>query len=143
MKITGDIQLPRNVVAVLRQGRKIEAIKLVRQTYNIGLAEAKAVIDAFEATHPEVDAAAMAKPPVTAPFGGGGPVAGNAPIDNPADHMPAKKSAPVLAKRATVPGYMKREGLSPGEVPRGHGGLQGLILVIVIVAAIIAVINFS
>lgn len=36
------------VVAMLRKGNKIEAIKIYRELYNCGLAEAKQAVDAIE-----------------------------------------------------------------------------------------------
>lgn len=41
-------QDPR-VISLVRQGNKIEAIKLYRELTNVGLAEAKSVIDRIEA----------------------------------------------------------------------------------------------
>ena len=40
------------VRALLLQGNKIEAIKVYREVYNVGLAEAKHVIDSIEQTIP-------------------------------------------------------------------------------------------
>ena len=40
--------LPPDVMDALRKGHKIEAIKRLRETTKIGLAEAKAVVDALE-----------------------------------------------------------------------------------------------
>ena len=42
------LTLPPEAVAALRSGNKIEAIKLIREKSGIGLAEAKAVVDAFD-----------------------------------------------------------------------------------------------
>ncbi|HEX4331249.1 MAG TPA: ribosomal protein L7/L12 [Usitatibacter sp.] len=42
------LTLSPEVVAALRGGNKIEAIRLIREKSGIGLAEAKAVVDAFE-----------------------------------------------------------------------------------------------
>jgi len=36
----------------------------------------------------------------------------------------------------TPPGYVKRDGLSPGEVPRTGGGAQAMIVVIAILIAL-------
>ncbi len=38
------------VRALLLQGNKIEAIKIYRKIYNVGLAEAKRAVDALEGT---------------------------------------------------------------------------------------------
>lgn len=41
-------ELPREVVAALRQNKKIEAIKLLRESRNLGLKEAKDIIDRYD-----------------------------------------------------------------------------------------------
>lgn len=50
-------------IAALTQGRKIQAIKLIREQQGIGLKEAKAAVDAYLAEHPELK---TAEPPSTA-----------------------------------------------------------------------------
>ena len=45
------MNLPPDVVEALRKGHKVEAIKRLRETNKIGLAEAKALIDALEKAH--------------------------------------------------------------------------------------------
>jgi ribosomal protein L7/L12 len=42
--------VPPDVIAALKAGNKMEAIKLTRQHANIGLAEAKAAVEELEAT---------------------------------------------------------------------------------------------
>jgi ribosomal protein L7/L12 len=42
-----EVQLPSAAVAALRQGNKIEAIKIVRQERGIGLKEAKDAVDLY------------------------------------------------------------------------------------------------
>jgi hypothetical protein len=42
------ITLPLEAIAALRRGDKIEAIKLLREKSGMGLAEAKAMVDAFD-----------------------------------------------------------------------------------------------
>lgn len=42
----GDIRIPPEAIAALRQGRTIEAIKLLREATGLDLRQAKAVIDA-------------------------------------------------------------------------------------------------
>jgi ribosomal protein L7/L12 len=44
--------LPQTAVAALRQGRMIEAVKLVRLEQNIGLREAKDLIDRYLQSRP-------------------------------------------------------------------------------------------
>jgi hypothetical protein len=95
------------VLAALRGGNKIEAIKLLRERTGVGLAEAKGIVDAHEApAHDDV-----------------------------ADHMPARRPA-VAFTRPKPSAHVKRDGLSPGEVPRTSGGLQAAIFFVAIAAAI-------
>lgn len=49
-------QLPPDAVAALNAGRKIEAIKIVRERQGIGLKEAKELVDSYVAVHPEIGA---------------------------------------------------------------------------------------
>jgi len=44
--------LPQAALTALQQGRKIEAIKLVREVEGLGLKEAKDRVEAFEASDP-------------------------------------------------------------------------------------------
>jgi hypothetical protein len=46
--MTEKITLPLEAIAALRRGNKIEAIKLLREKSGMELAEAKAVVDAFD-----------------------------------------------------------------------------------------------
>jgi len=46
--------LPSSVVSALSQGKKIEAIKLLREAYGIGLKEAKDLVDEYEESRPEL-----------------------------------------------------------------------------------------
>jgi ribosomal protein L7/L12 len=43
---SGDAALPEGVQAAIRRNRKIEAIKLLREEWNIGLKEAKEIVEA-------------------------------------------------------------------------------------------------
>jgi len=49
--IVTENQLPRDVVAAIEQGQKIEAIKLLRQATGLGLANAKVLVDRASRTH--------------------------------------------------------------------------------------------
>ena len=42
-----DTELPQDVLAAIRANRKIDAIKLLREQRNLGLKEAKDVVDAY------------------------------------------------------------------------------------------------
>lgn len=54
-------QLPLSVVAALRRGDKIEAIKLLREDQQIGLKEAKAEIDRYLQANPALSQQMQAK----------------------------------------------------------------------------------
>jgi len=104
--------LPPEVLAALKAGNRIEAIKILRQRMGVGLAEARSRMEALEARSPASgDKGADAAAPV---------------------RTPARTAAPRLKPA----GYVRREGLSPGEVPRTSGGTQAVIIVIAIVIAI-------
>jgi hypothetical protein len=113
VKITGNINIPLEAERALRAGKKIEAIRLIRQSMNIGLAESKAVLEAFESNPPRS----------AAPMGG-----------DSHDRAPARSAQPL--PRATAPGYVRRAGLSPGEVPRTHNGVQAALFIVAILIAI-------
>ena len=51
-KQRSDADLPKAAVDALWQGNVIEAIKLVRQERNVGLNEAKDLVDTYIASHP-------------------------------------------------------------------------------------------
>ena len=48
-------QLPPRAIDALRNGRKIEAIKILREASGIGLKEAKEAVERFEDEHPPGD----------------------------------------------------------------------------------------
>lgn len=47
-------ELPPEVIQALEQGRKIEAIKRLREQRNMGLKQAKETVEAYLGQHPEV-----------------------------------------------------------------------------------------
>ena len=49
-----ESELPEDVLAAIHENRKIEAIKLLREHRNIGLKEAKEIVDAYAAEHPQL-----------------------------------------------------------------------------------------
>jgi len=49
--IITENELPHDVLTAVREGRKIEAIKLLRESKGIGLANAKVLIDRASQTH--------------------------------------------------------------------------------------------
>jgi hypothetical protein len=48
------MELSPAVIALLQEGKKIEAIKLLRQEHSLGLKEAKEVADNYCSAHPEL-----------------------------------------------------------------------------------------
>ena len=48
-------ELPAEVVAAIHAGRKIDAIKQLRAEHNIGLKEAKEIVDAYIEGHPGLE----------------------------------------------------------------------------------------
>lgn len=46
--------IPPQAVAALNAGRRIDAIRIVRETQEIGLKEARELVDSYVALHPEV-----------------------------------------------------------------------------------------
>jgi len=53
--MTSSTELEADVIAELNNGRKIEAIKKLRALRNIGLKEAKELVDNYVSLHPELD----------------------------------------------------------------------------------------
>jgi ribosomal protein L7/L12 len=112
VKVTGN--LPPDVLAALANGNKIEAIKLLRERTGLGLAEAK--------NHVEAYAHSVAEPEAS-------------PLDDGGDHMVVRKPGAAPQPRPKPQAYVKRDGLSPGEVAKTSGGLQAVIFVVAIAAA--------
>ena len=102
--------LPPEILTALREGRQLEAIKLLRKTTGLGLAETKSLIDSFLRSQAPVQAKAKAVNPLK--------IAVHAPKPRVAVHIPQRIS-----------------GLSPGEVPRDSGGPW---LLLVVIGAMIA-----
>ena len=55
IKMVSNTELEPDVIAELNNGRKIEAIKKLRGSQNIGLKEAKELVDHYLSSHPELD----------------------------------------------------------------------------------------
>ena len=94
--------LPPGVLEALKQGNKIEAIRLLRESTKMGLAETKAMVEMLG----NVKQSVASKP--------NGPVRMHARVQ-PQVHLP-----------------LRRPGLSPGEVPRHGSGVMGIIVVLAI-----------
>jgi len=54
-------QLPPSAVSALHAGNKMEAIKLTREATNLGLKEAKELVEAYVATSPALQAQLQAQ----------------------------------------------------------------------------------
>lgn len=54
--MSSDTELPEDVIAAIRANRKIDAIKLLRSQQNLGLKEAKHIVDAYVAGNPSMRA---------------------------------------------------------------------------------------
>jgi len=52
---TSDSELSAEVLAAIHAGRKIDAIKQLRAGHNIGLKEAKEIVDAYIEAHPGLE----------------------------------------------------------------------------------------
>lgn len=55
-----DSDLPEDVVAAIKAGHKVEAIKRLREARGLGLKEAKDAVDAYVRAHPDAVASAPA-----------------------------------------------------------------------------------
>ena len=106
--------LPPDVMAALAKGRKIEAIKLLRKSSGLGLAETKAVVDAFLQSQ-----------------GGAAPAHTSHTFSTPdaqpeRDREYAKTETPV-APLAPRPGNM-----APGEVPNSNSGFWWVLFLLAV-----------
>jgi hypothetical protein len=98
--------LPPAVLEAWRRGDKIGAIKLLRQSTQLGIAEAKTILDAMQRANAEVG---EGRPP---PAPHGTPHGPHRPVPHPV--------------------YRSRPGLSPGQVPSRSGGGIGWMLLLVV-----------
>lgn len=53
--MTQGTQIPGDALAALERGSKIEAIKHVRMERNVGLKDAKDIVEEFLRSHPEIE----------------------------------------------------------------------------------------
>jgi hypothetical protein len=56
-----ETDLPEDVLAAIRAGSKIEAIKLLRQHRGVGLKDAKGAVDAYIRDHPGLNARSVVR----------------------------------------------------------------------------------
>ena len=96
-------QLPPDVAAALSRGNLIEAIKLLRGKYNIGLAEARTLLEALQKQAQAAQGSATAK------------------AKTAASHIPTGMR-PGLHHPHTAATLHIDPHLSPGEVPRSSSG---------------------
>ena len=109
--------LPPDVMAALAKGRKIEAIKLLRKSSGLGLAETKAVVDAFLRSQ-----------------GGAAPAHTSHTFSTPdakpesdkREYGPAQTDTPV-APLAPRPGNM-----APGEVANSNSGFWWVLFLLAV-----------
>lgn len=104
--------LPPEVVEALKLGRPIEAIKRLRKSTGIGLAEAKAIVDAFSGGNTAYQSPAQAarkqkRPPPAAEPG--------RPPEPPEEHRHEIMAPPDLL-------MPRPSGLGQGEVPNSNSG---------------------
>ena len=98
--------LPPEAADALARGNVIEAIRILRQQKNIGLAEAKGLLEAMQRQ-------------------------GNVKV-NVTTNMRTVARRPA----APGPGFEQHAGLSPGEVPRGGGLSAVAVVVLLVVIAV-------
>lgn len=130
--------LPVPVLDALKQGHTLEAIKLLRSATGIGLAEAKSVIDAHVAGRPvTMTAAAMPRSlpaSVTDALQRGNKMEAIKLLRGKSG-LGLKEAKDVIEAAARA-ANAKRDGLSPGQVPKavgGYGWFIGLIVASVVI----------
>lgn len=109
--------LPPEVVAALQKGKRIEAIKLLRKSSGVGLAEAKALVDAVrnQTTHSKEDHT----------FDRSGQRGDKDPL----------REEPAPVKAMTVAPAAPRSGLGQGEVPRANGSFWLVLFLLGVILA--------
>ena len=124
---TPQRQLPPGVIEALKAGNKIEAIRILRESTKMGLAEAKAAVEMLDKMKGVVGFAqgianvAQAAKATT--------------VTSKASSV-TKNVRPVKmqAKPAQVP--LRRPGMSPGEVPRESSGALGIAILVIVGLAV-------
>src|SRR5689334_18256438 len=106
-------QIPPEVLAALKQGNKIEAIRLLRERTNLGLAETKALVDMLDKAKGVIGTAQAIANVVQ-------------PAKASAARSVARPVGPVKMRPAATPHLPRRPGLSPGEEPRDGSGALGI-----------------
>jgi hypothetical protein len=121
VKLPAD-QLPPDVIQALAQGRKIDAIKRLRALKGLGLAEAKALVDAH----------LRSRQPATS--------FREAHAKHPSDDTGAHVFAPPdagedQAPRLQPPPAPNRSGLAPGEVSHSNAAFWVVAMLVAVLMA--------
>lgn len=107
---TPQRQLPPGVIEALKAGNKIEAIRILRDSTKMGLAEAKAAVEMLDKMKGVVGAAqAIAKASSV-----------------------TKNVRPVKMQPKPSATPLRRPGMSPGEVPRESSGALGIAILVIV-----------
>ena len=111
-------QIPPGVLEALKQGNKVEAIRLMRESTKLGLTESKALVDMLDKAKGVIGTAQA--------------VAKMAQAVRPVST--AKPVGPVTMRPAVAPLHvpLRRPGLSPGEVPRESSGAWGIVVLVAV-----------
>ena len=125
---TPQRQLPPGVIEALKAGNKIEAIRILRESTKMGLAEAKTAVEMLDKMKGVVgiaqgiaNAAQIVKPAATP--------SRTSSVTN------SVRPVKMIAKPAAqMP--LRRPGMSPGEVPRESSGALGIAILVIVGLAI-------
>jgi hypothetical protein len=120
-------QLPPGVLEAVKAGNKVEAIRLLREATNMGMAEAKALVDMLDKAKGVIGIAQA----VANVANGGKPARSAAAAAKPVGIRPAKVRH---ARPAHQP--LRRPGLSPGEEPRASSSAAGVLVLVAIGLAV-------
>jgi len=104
-------QFPPGVIEALKQGNKIEAIRILRESTKMGLTEAKAAVEMLDKMKGVVGVAQA--------------------IANVASNTSSvSKNVRMHAKPGPAP--LRRPGMSPGEMPRDGNGVVGIAILVIV-----------
>ena len=127
-------RIPPEVAELLKKGDKLGAMKLMLQdSKGGGGIIGRTVVEALEsaAKSGQVNVKVTTREAHADSMGPHGSPAGDI-----GHRAPARSAGSTAQPRASPPGYVKRDGLSPGEVARTGGGLQAAIIVVAIAVAL-------
>ena len=112
-------QIPPGVLEALKQGNKIEAIRILRESTKMGLAESKAAVEMLDkmkgvvgAAQAIANVAQAVRPTVTSTTAS------------------VTKNVRMHAKPGPAP--LRRPGMSPGEMPRDGNGVVGIAILVIV-----------